>query len=110
MLISPKINSPHRRNEGRKEIAMVRLTDGKKTVEIEMTIWDGCNYSPDWSGDFFEVGGLPYDEETDTYTVHDVDCCIEQAEDWRQCRGDFADDVECYDVISGHERCVFVDE
>lgn len=89
---------------------MIRLTDGKNTVEIEMCIWDGCNYSPDWSQDFFEAGGLPYDDETNTYTVPDVEYCIEQAEDWRLCRGDFADDAECYDVINGHERCVFVND
>ena len=60
---------------------MTRLTDGKRTVEIEMARWTGTGFNPDWSADFFEVGHLPYDEETDTYTVQDVEYCIEQAID-----------------------------
>lgn len=32
---------------------MTRLTDGKKTVEIEMMVWEGSGYTPDWSKDFF---------------------------------------------------------
>lgn len=87
---------------------MTRLTDGKKTVDIRMMIWDGSGYTPDWSNDFFEVGGLTYDEEAEAYVVEDVDSCIECAEDWKECRGDFQDDAECYDVINGYERCVFV--
>lgn len=67
----------------------MKLTDGKKTVEIRMMIWEGNGYSPDWSLDFFEAGGLPYNDETDTYTVQDVDYCIEQAYDWRDSKGDF---------------------
>ena len=70
----------------------MKLTDGKKTVEIRMVVWEGSNYGPDWSLDFFEAGGLPYDSETDTYTVNDVDYCIEQAEDWCDSKGDFAGD------------------
>lgn len=58
---------------------MTRLTDCNKTVTIEMVKWNGTRFDPDYSNDFFEVGQLPYDEETDTYTVQDVDYCIEQA-------------------------------
>lgn len=32
-----------------------------------------------WSADYFDAGSLPYDEETDTFTVEDVDYCIETA-------------------------------
>lgn len=60
---------------------MTRLTDGTRTVEIEMARWNGTGFNPDWSMDFFEVGGLPYDEEADTYKVDDVDYCIDQAID-----------------------------
>ena len=45
----------------------MKLTDGKKTVEIKIQRWNGTSYDPDWSNDFFEAGNLPYDEETDTY-------------------------------------------
>ena len=45
----------------------MKLTDGTKTVEITMKVWEGSGWSPCWEKDFFEAGGLPYDEETDTY-------------------------------------------
>ena len=60
------------------------MTDGKKTVEITMKVWNDFNtgYSPDWSNDFFNAGILPYDEDEDFFIVDDVDYCIEQAEEW----------------------------
>ena len=64
------------------------LTDNKKTIEITMHTWDGSDYSPDFSIDFFAA---PYSEELDAYVVDDVDYCIEQAEDWEYNRGDFSD-------------------
>ena len=70
----------------------MKITDGKKTVSIKLTTWNGTGYDPDWSNDFFNAGSLPYDEETDTYTVEDVDYCIEQAMDWKNSTGDFAGD------------------
>lgn len=70
----------------------MKLTDGKKTVEIEMKVWQGNGYSPDWSIDFFNAGSLKYDEDRDVHYVEDVDYCIEQAEDWKNSTGDFADD------------------
>lgn len=82
----------------------MKLTDGKKTVEIRLQTWTGSEYTPDWSLDFFEAGGLPYNDETDTYTVPDVDYCIEQAEDWQHSRGDYADDEP------NEGNMVFVDE
>lgn len=71
---------------------MTRLTDGKKTADIEMMVWEGSSYTPDWSYDFFEVGSLEYDEELGAYKVKDVDYCIDQAADWRKSTGDFSDD------------------
>lgn len=59
----------------------MKLTDGTKTVEIKIQRWNGTSYDPDWSNDFFEAGNLPYDEETDTYTVDDVEYCIDMAMD-----------------------------
>ena len=81
----------------------MKITDGKKTVEIRMMTWQGSGYSPDWSLDFFCAGSLPYDDETDTYTVEDVDYCIEQACDWRDSKGDFKDDTP------NENNTVFVD-
>jgi hypothetical protein len=62
----------------------MKMTDGKKTVEITMKVWNDYNtgYSPDWSNDFFNAGILPYDEDEDFFIVDDVDYCIEQAEEW----------------------------
>ena len=70
-----------------------RLYDGKKIAEIKMCIYDGNGWTPDWSNDFFEIGGLEYDEEHDAYKVQDVDYCIEQAMDWKNSTGDFCEDV-----------------
>lgn len=82
----------------------MKITDGRKTVEIRMMIWEGSGYSPDWSIDFFNAGSLPYDDEKDTYTVEDVDYCIEQAYDWRDSKGDFSDDTP------NENNTVFVNE
>ena len=57
----------------------MRITDGIKTVDIRIKRWKGNGFGPDWSLDFFQAGNLPYDEETDTYTVEDVDYCIGMA-------------------------------
>lgn len=70
----------------------MKITDGKKTVNIRMMTWEGSGYSPDWSLDFFEAGGLPYDEEKDVYTVENVDYCIEQAEEWKNTNTGFNGD------------------
>lgn len=70
---------------------MIRLTDGTKTVEIKMATWENGNWSPDWSNDFFAVGGLPQNEDGDAYVVADVDYCIDQANDWKLGIGDFYD-------------------
>ena len=69
---------------------MTRLTDGKKTVEITMCVWNGNGYDPDFSNDFFGVGGLERDEEKDAYIVPDVDYCVDYANDWEDNKGDFA--------------------
>ena len=58
----------------------MKMTDGKRTIEILIHRWNGSGYDPDFSADYFDAGGLPYDEETDTYTVEDVDYCIDMAE------------------------------
>ena len=82
----------------------MKITDGKKTVEIKMMIWEGAGYSSDWSNDFFNAGSLPYDDEKDTYIVKDVDYCIDQANDWQDSKGDFSGDVP------NENNTVFVNE
>lgn len=73
---------------------MTRLTDGKKTAEISMTEWTGNGYTPDWSNDFFEVGALKYNPETEAYEVEDVEYCVEQAQDWAAAKGDYREDED----------------
>lgn len=85
---------------------MTKLFDDKKAVEITMREWDNNTNTAtlDWSNDFF--GGAEWDAERGGYKVDDVDYCIEYAEDWMNCRGDFRDD----EVADGIERQVFVEE
>lgn len=71
---------------------MIRLIDNSKAVEISIREWDEENtqYGPDWSADFFEVGGLKtVDDPEFAYIVEDVDYCIEQANDMVAGIGDF---------------------
>lgn len=67
----------------------MRIYDGKKMADIQMNTWNGREYTPDWSKDFFEAGNLQYDEDMEAYLVQDVDYCIEQANDWMNADGDF---------------------
>ena len=89
---------------------MKRFTDGTRTVEITMKVWHDGQYSPDWEADFFDVGSLPYDEDTDTYTVQDVDYLIDQAMDWQQGTGDYQDDLEGQPGHNPDDRYVDVTE
>lgn len=68
----------------------MKLTDGKKTVEITMYIWQGSGYSDDFSMDFFNAGNLAYNAENDAFIVKDVDYCIDQSNDWKECVADFS--------------------
>lgn len=86
----------------------MRLTDGKKTVEISMHIWDGKNLSEDISNDFFEAGALEKDEEKEAYIVPDVDYCVSYAQDWEQSKWDFADDYDYYEE-RGEEKILDID-
>lgn len=72
---------------------MARLTDGKRSVEIYMGYWVGDHYTPDFSDDFFEVGGLAMDENG-FHVVPDVSYCLDQADDWCNGRGDYCCDAE----------------
>lgn len=57
----------------------MKITDGKRKVEITIQRWNGSGYDPDWSNDYFGAGSLPYDEECGCYIVDDVDYCIDMA-------------------------------
>lgn len=83
------------------------LTDGRRTVRIEMRTWTGSNLTPDWSLDFFMAQNLQYDPDTEEYHVDNLDYCIDAANDWANKEGDFADDgfppIEDRVVIIGEE-------
>lgn len=72
----------------------MKMTDGKKLVQVTMKIWNGSGYGPDWANEFFETAGLEFDGEVDAFMVDDVDYCIEQMEDWKNCTNDYIDDED----------------
>ncbi len=78
----------------------MRITDGKKTIEISMKEWEGNYWSYDLSDDFFDtaerISGDPV-----VGLVADVDYCIDYANDWAERKGDFEDE-------EGGERMVDV--
>lgn len=86
---------------------MTKLTDGKKTVEITMANWTGTDYTPDWSDDFFEVGGLKLAEDCESYIVNDVDYCVSCAQDWEDGHWDGDEDADPDEIES---RCVTITE
>ena len=59
----------------------MKMTDGKRTIDIQMKVWNGSGYGPDWSIDFFDAGSLPRNEDG-VDVVDDVDYCIDQAREW----------------------------
>lgn len=93
---------------------MARLSDGKRTVDITMTMWNVDQWSPDWSEDFFNVGNLEYQEELNVYLVDDISGCIDQAYDWKNGIGDFADERDAMEeagcIFDPDNRCVEVSE
>lgn len=68
----------------------MKLYDGNKMVEIKMVTYDNTtqNMSPCFAEDFFSAGNLTMREDG-AYIVDDVDYCVEQANDWKNCDGDF---------------------
>lgn len=83
-----------------------KLVSGNRMVAIEMQTWDGRQYTPDWSNDFFEVGNLKYNEDLDAYEVEDIDYCIDQANDWKDKEGDYYGEEDA----DGIERVTTVEE
>lgn len=68
---------------------MTRFTDGKRTIEITM---ETLSNHQSFEEEFYEIGGLEYDEDTNTYKVADVDYLVEQAEDMYNREGDYSYD------------------
>ncbi len=87
---------------------IIKITDGKKTVEIRICRWNGSGYDPDWSTDYFNAGSLPFDPETETYTVDNVDYCIAMAQDGGEegARAKFDEDGN---AVPDEDMFVFVD-
>lgn len=88
----------------------MKITDGKKTVEIRIQRWNGSGYDPDWANDYFTAGALPYNDDTDTYTVDDVDYCIDMANaaDEEGACGKY--DPDSGEFVRDDDMCVFVTE
>lgn len=58
----------------------MRLTDGKKIVDVQIRRWiEGFGYGPDWSHDFFGTDESVYDAELEAYVVYDLEYCIDYA-------------------------------
>lgn len=90
---------------------MFILTDGKRTIDLCLSIWDGKNYY-DVTSWIMEMT-VPYDEEKEARIVPDVQYCIDYAMEWRDMCGDFYQDRfnEFGDeIIITEERSVHVDE
>lgn len=75
-----------------------------KMAEIRMTGLNGI----DWETNFYNATALPYDEESDTYTVNDISYLLEQARDYCRHDGDFADLAPIYDEEDA--TAVYVDD
>ena len=54
---------------------MAKFYDGKNLLEISMVDKNGTHFE----SDFFEVGGLPYNDDLDAYKVDDVYYLIDYA-------------------------------
>lgn len=93
---------------------MTVFTDHKRTANLELRNWDGDNWSPDWSRDFWNVGELEnLNDDSDVfpedglyaallekhdisasepvYGVEDIDYLIDYANDMINGEGDYAD-------------------
>lgn len=91
----------------------MKMTDGRRTVDITICRWNGNGYDPDWSRDYFSdvvVHGISYDIEKDLWTVRDVDYCIMMAmstdEEGARCKWD--EETETY--IEDVDMEVWVEE
>lgn len=66
---------------------MTRFIDTNGKI-AEITL---INNGSEWQDEFFNVGSLSYNEDSDAYEVEDVDYLIDQANDYISGFGDFSD-------------------
>lgn len=62
-----------------------RFFDGDNILEVQMLTEQGINFAED----FFNVGGLAYDDEIDAHIVDDCGYLIEVLEDYKNSEGDY---------------------
>lgn len=60
----------------------MKLTDGTKTISIQMLMLTDAGFTPDYAPDFFEAGNLGYDDDQSAYIVGDVGAFASEAKDW----------------------------
>ena len=84
----------------------MKMTDGTRTIVIEIRRWNGTGYDPDWSMDYFGAGSMAYNVDADCYIVQDVQYCIDMAKS-------ASEDGACYrklngDIVRDNDMQVFV--
>ena len=87
----------------------MKMTDGKRLIEITMRVWSNGQYSQDLSVGLLIDGSFEHGQGA--YKVDSVDDVIDYAFDWQNCTGDFVEDEDPdnnrrVDVISdsSHEK------
>lgn len=79
---------------------MTFFFDGNKVIGVSMHKWEGTNLSPDFSSDFFEVGGLPKEKikiegkANLACLVKNCDRIVEQMTNYWFGEGDYTNDFE----------------
>lgn len=89
----------------------MKMTDGKRLVEITARVWSNGQYSQDLSVGLLIDGSFEHGQGA--YKVDSVDDVIDYAFDWQNCTGDFVEDEDLdnnrrvdVDIISdsSHEK------
>ena len=70
----------------------MKMTDGKKLVEITARVWSNGQYSQDLSVGLLIDGSFEHGQGA--YKVDSVDDVIDYAFDWQNCTGDFVEDED----------------
>lgn len=84
---------------------MTKFYDGKKVLEISMVDNNGTGFE----SEFFEIGGLPFDDEKGAYVVDDVDYLVDYAESYAAGKNpdfdNFGDEAPACEVITNIYEC-----
>lgn len=70
----------------------MKMTDGKRLVEITARVWSNGQYSQDLSVGLLIDGSFEHGQGA--YKVDSVDDVIDYAFDWQNCTGDFVEDED----------------